>query len=311
MKLFTLDIFSKINSLKSGWANLLPSSVNEGIRLEGTKVVLDFNKDLENDVVNLENPKEIGPTRKEKIPVFRGYLLERVPDLKYFMEIIKKWGALDQENLKTLIDFTYPTELREQNVEIIFITGSSDPLSANIAEALKELYYPNCKVVDVLKKYYGVDVKDIIDWKEYERADPRTKKMIDTYLRQFSKGGVMSAEARSKFDGYIKKSSGLQSGARKILKPGHEIDDYIITAIVDAEEEWRQKYRGAAGVNQSAMMKYHPSYLMVDDTIIEGSTLRGIFKALLSTLLSNKVENRLSQLAAKSIYGYCLFSYKA
>lgn len=311
MKFPTLDIFSKINSLNSGWANLLPSSINEGIRLEGTKVVLDFNKDLEKDVVKLQDPTEIGPTRKEKIPVFRGYLLERVPDLKYFMEIIKKWGALDQENLKTLIDFTYPVELREQNVEIIFITGSSDPLSANIAEALKELYYPNCKVVDVLKKYYGVDVNDIIDWKEYERADPRTKKMIDTYLRQFSKGGIMSADARKNFDGYIKKSSGLQSGARKILKPGHEIDDYIITAITNAEDEWRQKYRGAAGVNQSAMMKYHPSYLMVDDTIIEGSTLRGIFKALISTLLSSKVETRISQLATKSIYGYCLFSYKA
>ena len=293
MNLLDFNTHSTINQFNSGWGNLTFGDLNEGMSISNNKIIVDFKEDLPNDVVKLVDVTTLDAVRKEKVPVFRGYKMERTATIGTFMKAVKKWGALDDDTLKSIIDFTYPMELKNGSVGVIFITGSSDPLSAKIANALIEMYYPTAKVVDVLKKYYGADVNDTIDWEKYKKSDPRTREMIDTYLRQFSKQGNMANRPRTEFEGYIKKSLGAQSGIRKALKPGHQIDDFIISSIVDAENNWIKNYRNNPRISDNEKIRQYPKYLFVDDTIIEGSTVKGIFKEL------------------DSIFGYCLFSYKS
>lgn len=311
MTLLDFNTHSNLRRFDSGWRNLDLNGLNEGIRMDGSRIVVDFEKDLEKDVVLLEDPKPLNIVKKEKVPVFRGYRLEKAsPDLATFMKDVKKWGAMDKETLKTLIDFTYPEELKSARITLIFITGSSDPLAAHIAEALIEMYYPEAEVVDVLKKYYGTDLESIIDWDKYKEADAKTREMADTYLRQFSRRGSIQNKPRVEFEGYIKKSLGAQSGMRKLLKKGHEIDDYIISKIIKEEQKWIQEYRNNPNILDNVKVKFYPTYLFVDDTIIEGSTMRGIFKELKDTLASYASQKKLSQMALNNILGYCLFSYK-
>ena len=310
MNIIPFNYYSVLTHLKSGWATVTNNKLSEGIRLIGSSIDVDFQSDKEGDIVKLNPPTTINPVRKEGIPTYRGYYIEKSDDRGRFMKLVKQWGAVDINNLKALIDLNFPNELLKKKVEIIFITGSSDPLAANIAKAIQELYYPDCKIIDITKKYYGNDINSIIDWEKYEKSDPTTKAMIDAYLKQFKYGKTLADTPDEWFEGYIKKSSGIQSGARRLLKAGHTVDDYIISNIIDSEEKWRSEYMSNPNVNPAAKLQYRPNYLIVDDTIIEGSTLKGIFKTVLDTLDSSLIKSKIGELAQRSIYGYCLFSAK-
>lgn len=301
------SIFSKIKnygflqSPKSGWGQIDYSGINEGLGIDSAgNISVDFSQDLPNDVVLLNPPRPLKGMRKAKVPIYRGYALEKVEERSDFMKKIKSAGSISQEDLERLIDETFPRELADRKVELLFTTGSSDPLALRIAETIRDLYYPNARIVDVLKKYYGADVNDVVDWDAYHRADAKTKKMIDTYLNR----------QRANFQGYIKKSSGLQSGARRLLKPGHMIDDFIIDNIQQAEDRWSNTYLRDRSINPTMALKFRPAYLFVDDIIIEGSTLRGIFNQMMETILSGDLDASARQMAKESIFGYCLFSYK-
>jgi pyrimidine operon attenuation protein/uracil phosphoribosyltransferase len=314
-------VFSSLQKESSSWGRISYSSkVNEGIRLTGEgddkNIVVDFDQDEDNDVVSLNPPVPISKVRKkggetvaEMIPVFRGYKLNRrSSDLREFMELVKRWGALNPEDLRQLISLTYPEELKNQQVNLIFITGSSDPLAAQIAEAIKEMYHPRCKIIDIMKRYYGADVNDIVNWEAYANADETTREMIDTFINNFRR--VNGRPPRREFEGYIKKSAGLQSGARNLLNPGHTIDSYIMNNIVKAELDWEKDYGKGSGMPINVAIKNRPSYLFVDDTIIGGTTIRGIFKEMMSAIHSNEIANDTTKsMIKRSIFGYCLFSY--
>lgn len=319
MSLLSFDIFSKLSEFASGWTRLINTKANEGISVnDQNKVNVDFEKDDENDVVRLETAKELKSSKKEGVPVYIGYSAKaaKTADEKMrrakFLETVKKWGAIDEENLKALIDRTYPQELREmgRSVKLIFITGSSEPLAANIASALKEMYHPDAKVVDALKKYYGVDVKSIIDWEAYAKADETTQEMIDSYLRGASYRGDLRNMPRWIFDGYIKKSAGLKSGARRILKPGHSIDQMIIDEINTVESEWRKKTYANPNINVNMQLKLLPKYLVVDDTVIEGSTMKGIFREFMSPKISGSINSAVGRIEDR-LYGYAVFTARA
>lgn len=300
--LFSFDEYRFfLEKAKGEWSFLNKKGLNEGIGLdENGNITIDWEKDSEKDLVYLNPIKEAKITRKSGIPVYKGYVIENKANKKEFANIVKKWNSLKDFELKTLIEKTYPEELKKESVKIIFITGSSDPLSANIASIIKETYYPNAKIIDILKAYYGIDPNDIIDWEKYDQADDTTKKMIDSYLKNIS----------SNFEGYIKKSSGLQSGARRILKPGHIIDSFILNSLINAEKEWKEKWADDKNIPIEKKIKMLPKYLFVDDIIIEGSTLKGIFNLMLDAIENLEKEKKLSKIAKNSIYGYCLFSYK-
>ena len=303
MDVLSYRSYNVVKGLNSAWLKT-SSNVNEGIQyvtddLGSEKIIMDFNQDTPDDVVKLKNPTEtkisrFGPNR---IPVFAGYALEKHPDYANFIEFIKNWDAISDTELKALINHTFPKELRERNVKVLFVTGSSSPLSVRIAEALRDLYYKKAKIIDIMKAYYGVDMRDIVNQEEYEKADPRTRQMIDTYIRRGS----------GTFTGNIKKSSGLQSGARRLLKPGHSIDDYIISAIKDEYDNWYNKpVEKFPGFN---VTKQWPRFLVVDEFVIQGSTLSGIFKEFNNIKWDTRVSTKMKDFADSSMYGYVLFTH--
>lgn len=301
MDVLSYRSYNVVKGLKAAWLKEV-YDVNEGIQyvnddLGSEKIIMDFNQDLPNDVVKLKDPIKTRPGTfrvNSQAQVFAGYSLEKHPDSAKFIEFIKNWEAISDTELKALINHTFPTELKEMNVRVLFVTGSSSPLSVRIAEALRDLYYKGAKIVDIMKAYYGVDIKDIVNWEEYEKAHPKTKKMIDSYIR----GG---AEA---FIGYIKKSSGLQSGARRLLKPGHTIDDYIVSVIKDEYTEWKKN----AQFVQGSFKRVWPRFLVVDEFMIKGSTVRGIFQQFKDIKRGTGASTNLKDFAESSILGYVLFS---
>ena len=288
------------NRSTANWGEIRYSSLHEGLGVNNERITVDFSQDSPEDSVRLNPPVSLRSVKKASVPVYRGYAMEKNDNRGDFMKAIKKDGAISQADLEKLIDLTYPKDLADRSVKILFTTGSSDPLAANVAEAIRSLYYPNAIVVDIIKRYYGADVQDIVDREAYDKADDRTKKMIDTYLRR----------SAPEFSGFIKKSSGLQSGARRLLKPGHQIDDYVINKMREAEEEWREKYLKDKSMNPTIALRYKPAYLFVDDIIIEGSTLRGIFNQMIKTVSAGETDLSVRNIVKGSIFGYCLLSYK-
>lgn len=310
MNILSYEIFNKINNLSHEW-NLISSKLTEGITFDpdsrsylNSDIKIDYDTDTEEDIVKLAEPRNTIPTRLNKIPTFSGYVLEKLKEKKLFSEYMKEWESISDSDLNSLINHTYPSELKDKQVKVLFVTGSGSPLASRIAESIKSLYYPKAKIVDVMKAYYGSDMRDIIDKERYEKADPVTKKEIDTFIKANS----------GSFKGLVKKSGGLRSGSRRLLKPGHMIDDYIIDSIKDTQEEYASYFKRSTSsnsVNMNALIKMKPSYLLVDDLIIEGSTMRGIFKMMIDAISNNKSDIPLLNNITSSLYGYTLFSYRS
>lgn len=298
--------------------------INEGISFscshlsDDNQMSIDWDNDTETDIVKLANPRKTNPSKLSTVTTYAGYSLENVKlpnesekhNLKRcFSEYSKNWGSISHDDLKNLIDATYPSELKGANIKVLFVMGSSAPLAANMAEALKELYYPKAKIVDIMKAYYGIDPDNMIDWEKYDKADATTQKNIQTWLRKFKsstdKEGV-AIPSELEYSGYIKKSSGLQSGGRNLLQDGHMIDDYIISSIKDEMSNWLRDTKGADFKVMNASM---PSFLTLDDLIIAGSTMRGALSNVLSAMSSTKSNIEMVEVAKRNMFGYVLFSY--
>jgi pyrimidine operon attenuation protein/uracil phosphoribosyltransferase len=311
-----------VNSIYEG-VNYKCSHDLNGKLLNG-KIDIDWNNDSENDVIKLNPVRPVKSSRISTIETYVGYALEDLPSpgdnflvkkphriKRCFSEFAKEWESISDKDLKNLIDYTYPDALREKstNVAILFVMGSSAPLASRIAEALKEMYYKSAKIIDITKAYYGADVRDIIDWKKYDRSDARTQAMINSYIRGFQTSWDPDGKKinpRRKWEGYIKKSSGLQAGARSLLKPGHVVDEYIIDTI--RKEMIKHKEIVKTGDMRIAKAT-SPMFLAVDDLIIGGSTMRGAFDMLLNAISnpSNNIEN--PGIISRGSRGYALFSY--
>jgi len=303
-------------------------TINEGVKYSCThdengklitgNIDIDWNQDYPEDVIKLNPVKPVKSSRLSTIETHVGYALEdpriqgdapnhRVK--KCFSEFSKNWGSISDEDLKNLIDYSYPNKLRESNVKVLFVVGSSAPISARIADALKELYYRKAKIVDITKAYYGADITDIVDQDKYKNADERTRQMIDTYTRSFQTTYDQEnrpVPPRNKWEGYIKKSSGLQSGARSLLKPGHVVDNYILD-IIRNEMEGHQRTVQTGDMRIARLNK--PAFLAVDDLIIAGSTMRNSLSMILNAISSRSANIPMSNLIATSTFGYVLFSY--
>lgn len=311
MNILSYDIFNKIKTLSPNW-NSISNNLKEGITFNpgersylDSSIGIDYDNDTEEDIVKLAQLRKKLPTRLSKIPTFSGYVLENLKEKKkLFSEYMKEWESISDSDLKSLINHSYPKDLKEKQVSVLFVTGSGSPLAARVADSIKELYYPKAKIVDVMKAYYGVDMKNIVDREGYEKADPVTKKEIDTYIKNHG----------ASFNGLIKKSKGLRSGSRRLLKAGHVIDEYIIQTIEDSQKEYEEYFNDnvySKNINMNSLIKMSPAYLLIDDLIIEGSTMRGIFKMMLDAIANNKSSIPMLHNAESSMYGYTLFSYRS
>jgi len=174
-------------------------------------------------------------------------------------------------------------------------------MSSRIAESLKEMYYKNARIVDVMKAYYGADIKNAIDWEKYKNAHPKTQKMIDSFIRSGSKD----------FSGYIKKSGGLQSGARKILNPGHMIDDHIVSNISNEYDNWFKMIKDPK-YDSRVTYAARPNFMLVDEFVIQGSTVLGIFRELSDSLIrasrEGKINRSILEFIRYSLHGYVMFT---
>ena len=301
MNILNYRTYNVIKGLKPAWLEY-NSRVDEGIQFisgdsESKKILIDFNQDRPGDVVKLKDPNVPNERRfMYKFPVYAGYKLEEYPDYSKFIEYIKDSDAISDTELKALINHTFPKKLREYNMAVLFVTGSSSPLTIRIAEALRDLYYRKAKIVDVLKAYYGADIRDIVNWEKYQKASPVSKKIIDDFIKSGSKD----------FSGYIKKSKGLKSGVRAILNPGHIIDAGITSEIESAYDDWynkpKDKYPGWDPV------RARPHFLFVDEFIQSGTTVSGIFKELDKIRWAPRIGTGMKDFLRLSMYGYVLFS---
>tara|TARA_B100000287_G_C20624580_1_gene777261 strand:+ start:242 stop:1291 length:1050 start_codon:yes stop_codon:yes gene_type:complete len=348
MNILSYEIFNKIKNLPSEW-NTISHDLNEGITFNrGSKsykdssIEIDYQNDTDQDIVRLAQPRStLTPSTKlpnrlktghGNIATYSGYSLEKMEDdiRLSFSEYMKEWESISDSDLKTLINHTYPKDLKNMQVKLLFVAGSGSPLALRVAECIKELYYPKAKIADILKAYYGADIKNAIDWDRYETKDPKTKNMIDTFVKNRGKyftGHIKKSPIKRKYKkldpNYDPKLNvtldaeetigGLQKGARDILKPGHIIDEYIINAISDEQEKYDKYFKDNAysrNISMNNIIKMSPKYLLVDDLIVGGVTMRGIFKAMLDTL--NKHQNNIPLLKNMDshILGYTLFKYK-
>jgi hypothetical protein len=199
-----------------------------------------------------------------------------------------------------------------------------------IANTIKSLFYPRAKVSDILKRYYYSPL-DIVNWTAYMKADKITREQFDSYLKNhvssywngrealawsektgqpiaqwpgsenFSKSGANT----SNFTGYIKKSSGLRSGSRTLLNPGHHIDDLIVNTIRDAKTAYQELANDPRYSKDFRMLAINtPNFLIVDHMILGGTTLKGI----VSTLSNKLSEVGLSD-QYKNVSTYSLIKY--
>ena len=311
--------------------------VTEGIKLVGGKPSIDFEEDSAEDIVQLVNPPAAGSaghtvqTVGKAIKMYHGYEMEDAPkEIKSeLMDVLKKPDSISDEQLKKLIQNTWPTELKGRQVNVIIPAGSSSPLALRIANALKDLYYPKAKVIDVLKRFYA-DPLEIVNWEAYMKADEKTREQMDSFLRShvipYWRGpaamewakrtgepirnwpgleGVKSA-GKSEYTGYIKKSSGLPSGSRRLLNPGHVIDDYIVLAFKAAESDYKSLISTTPkGRDYYNVLKTNtPYFMIVDDMMLGGTTLKSIVAELGQKLKEENLQDRIENVSTYSLFKY-------
>jgi hypoxanthine phosphoribosyltransferase len=310
----------------------------EGIRLGATgKPEIDFTSDNPDDVIKLTDAPEAGsisPRTGAKVSRYYGYVMDEVGEdsKNQLMHALKEDGAVSQAEINQLVAKTFPTALKNKKITHIFVAGSTSPLAVSIAESIKSQFFPKAKIIDILKKFYQTPI-DMVDWEAYLRADRTTRKNFDSYLKKFVEewngpealawsqetgqpiwkwpklkdySDPVYQSPTPSFSGHIKKSLGLKSGSRGLIKAGHSIDSSIIDAISSAEADYEKLIKDR-NYDIRIVSANSPKYLIVDDIMLGGTTLRGIVDELEKSLSSSRgLAN-----AINSVSTYSLIKYKS
>jgi hypothetical protein len=309
--------------------------VNEGIRLGiNQKPEIDFNRDSPDDLIRLVSAPIAGSNSYKvegsTIKMYHGYAMENAEGSQkvQLMDALKKPDTITDDELVKLIKLTYPDKLISQRVDVIIPAGSSSPLALRIAEAVKNIYYPNAKVIDVVKRFYA-DPLSIVNWEAYAKADMTTRKQLDSYLKNHVVGywngpaamnwanqtgkpvqdwpGIENAKTSPDTDwtGFIKKSAGLRSGSRRLLNVGHHVDDYIIDAFKSADKVHRDLISSISYNRLGNFIKQQPPHFMiVDDMVIGGTTLKGIVNDITSKLNDANLNEYIKYISTYSLIKY-------
>jgi len=308
--------------------------LTEGIKLVNGRPVLDFEQDSPDDIVKLANAPAAGSSNYRvadaKVQMYHGYAMEKADGSQkvQLMDALKKPDAISDEDLTKLVKLTYPDNLVGRRVDVIIPAGSSSPLALRIAETIKNLYYPNAKVIDVLKRFYA-DPLAIVNWEAYAKADTITREQLDSYLKNHVAGywngpaaiawsertgqpiqewpGMENAKTSqgTDFTGFIKKSSGLRSGSRRLLNPGHHVDDYILDAFKSAAQSHQALIKNPKyNKLRSVITTGTPYFMIVDDMLVGGTTLKGIVDSI-----SAKLSDENLKAYSKYISTYSLLKY--
>ena len=305
--------------------------LTEGIKLVNGKPDINFEYDSPDDIIKLANaPNAKFNTYNNKVKMYSGYIMEKAhgEEKVELMDLLKEPESITDSDLKRLIKSTYPTNMIGIKVELIIPAGSSSTLALRIANTIKELYYPKAKVIDILKRFYTIPMS-IVNWEEYLRADPTTREQLDSYLKNhvssywngpaaldWSKQTGEHIEnwpgmenfktsQSTEFTGFIKKSSGLRSGSRKLLNPGHNVDEYIINTIEAANDVFNTLKKGLKSADSYSIAAANtPYFMIVDDMMLGGTTLKGIVDNITATLKEQNLTQPLENISTYSLIKY-------
>lgn len=248
---------------------------------EGVKMDPDY--DLHIDVVkSSDNAKEDDfiinrakqPKKIGNMPVYYGFSPNSAKPkddnelTKIFNNVKKNNQLIKDEELYKLVLLTAPQENRPD--KIITLYSSSD-LNNRLSKALAKKYNLASEEGEPFsttkKRLYTP--KEMIDREAYEKADPTTRKMVDTFVRCLEKKFGADAKLNIKKSGYDG-VCGLQSGGRRLLNPTYDLEGMELN-------------------------KYS-KVLVVDDFLVSGSSLREVFSVLVNDI----------GVSPKNIYGYTL-----
>lgn len=308
--------------------------LTEGIKLVNGRPAIDFEQDSPDDIVKLANAPAAGSSNYRvadaKVQMYHGYAMEKADGSQkvQLMDALKKPDAISDEELTKLVKLTYPDNLVGRRVDIIIPAGSSSPLALRIAETIKNLYYPNAKVIDVLKRFYA-DPLEIVNWEAYAKADDITREQLDSYLKNHVAGywngpaalawskrtgqpvqdwpGMENAKTSqaTEFTGFIKKSSGLRSGSRRLLNPGHHVDDYILDAFKSAVQIHQELIRNPKyNKLRNVITTGTPYFMIVDDMLVGGTTLKGIVDSIAAKLSDENLKAYTNYISTYSLLKY-------
>jgi hypothetical protein len=311
--------------------------LNEGIKMgQHGQPEIDFSADSPEDLIKLQDAPEAGVTRStikaNKIPMYYGYVMQdgEAEKKSELMDALKRQDSISDGELTQLVKETFPRDLINKRIEFVIAAGSSSPLAMRIASTIQKLFYPKAKVADVLKRFYYSPL-DIVNWPAYMKADKITREQFDSYLKNHvasywngkeamawaEKTGLpidqwpgsedfsKAAPSQSNFTGYVKKSSGLRSGSRILLNPGHHIDDLIVNTIRDSKKAYQQLAEDPRYRKDFRMLLINtPNFLIVDDMILGGTTLRGIVSALATRLAEVGLADQTKNVSTYSLIKY-------
>jgi hypothetical protein len=248
---------------------------------EGVKVGNDY--DMSIDVVKQSDDAEtddfvINRSKQFKkignIPVYYGFSenpkknKDEAELTKIFNNVKKNNELIKDEELYKLALLTAPSEVK---IDKIITLYSSSDLNSRLANALAKKYKIPVQSEDSFfttkKKLYKP--KEMINREAYDKSDPVTRKMVDTFVRCLEKNFGADTMMHIKKSGY-EGSCGLQSGARRLLNSTYDI--------------------AASNIDNNSKI------LIVDDFLVSGSSLREVFQALVNDL----------GVSPKNIFGYTL-----
>ncbi|NCX94448.1 MAG: phosphoribosyltransferase [Gammaproteobacteria bacterium] len=250
--------------------------VKEGVKLgDDYGVHIDVVKqsdDLETDDFVINRSKQ--HRKVNNVPVYYGFSVNPKMDKSeaelttIFNNIKKNNRLIKDDELYKLVLLTAPSEVKIDRVVTLY---SSSDLNERLAKAVAKKYKIPSENESFLfttkKKLYKP--KDMIDRDAYERADPTTRKMADTFVRCLEKKFGPDKMIHIKKSGYDG-SCGIQSGGRRLLNPTYDLD----------------------GLNIDENSKI----LIVDDFLVSGSSFREVFISMVKDM----------GVPAKNIYGYTL-----
>jgi hypothetical protein len=245
---------------------------------EGAKLGDDYGLDI--DVAKQSDDPEtddfvINRTRQYRkvsnIPVYYGF--SQNPNIdksqseltKIFDNVKSKNNLIKDEELYKLILLTAPSEVK---IDRIITLYSSSDLNSRLADALSKKYKVPVERGFTTKKIL-YKPKDMIDREAYEKSDPGTRKMVDTFVRCLIKKFGPDKMIHIKKSGYSG-SCGLQSGGRRLLNPTYDMEGLKLNS--------------------------YDKIMVVDDFLIKGSSFQEVFSVLVNDF----------ETPPKNIYGYTL-----
>jgi len=207
--------------------DILREIKNEGATVDNGELKINVIKSTDKPDDPFLINRSMDTFKKSGVPVYYG--LRPNPNNKMSdsqitatYDSVKK-QKIDQNELMKLVIMTSPSGA---DVKYIVALPSSSGLNKRISEVLKQKYrMSDDRVLDKISKIeYKID--DMVNRERYDKADPTTRKIMDTWIRGLKKKYGEDAVLT------IKKSAdpstghpGLQSGARRLLNPTYNVGE--------------------------------------------------------------------------------------